>query len=105
MSTMSWKLHTVRKLHPGESKGKSRFVAFFQNSRGNLKKTPFGHRDYECYLDHKDPVRRSRYRMRHKKDLQTKDPTRAGYLSYYLLWGNSTRLEENIRNYRRMFRM
>jgi hypothetical protein len=50
-----------------------------------------------------DKEQRERYRTRHKKDLATKDPTRAGFLSYYLLWGDSTSLQENIRAFRSRF--
>ena len=46
--------------------------------------------------------RRKKYLARHQKDLRTKDPQRAGYLSYYLLWNKST-IEESIRDYNRMF--
>jgi hypothetical protein len=51
----------------------------------------------------KDKEQRARYRSRHKKDLQTGDPTRAGYLSWYILWGNSTRRRENIASYKKRF--
>ena len=50
-----------------------------------------------------DKEQRDRYRARHKKDLETKDPKRAGYLSYYILWGDSTSREENIRKYKMRF--
>lgn len=65
--------------------------------------TDFGDPLYEDYTQHKDEKRRELYKQRHKKDLQTKDPRRAGFLSYYILWGDSTSLEENIRKYKRMF--
>jgi hypothetical protein len=47
----------------------------------------------------------ARYRERHRKDLETKDPTRAGYLSYYILWGNSTSKQKNIQDYKRKFHL
>jgi len=70
---------------------------------GRLKTTLFGARGYEDYTMHKDRARRDRYRSRHQKDLQTQDPTRAGFLSFYLLWGESTSLARNVRAYRRQF--
>ena len=42
---------------------------------------------------------------RHQKDLATGDPTRAGFLSRYLLWGESTSLMENLRRYRNRFNL
>jgi hypothetical protein len=67
-------------------------------------KTSFGDSSMEDYTQHKDLERRKAYRARHKKDLETNDPTRAGYLSYYLLW-NTTSLKKNIELYKRMFNM
>ena len=38
---------------------------------------------------HKDKDSTTSSRKRHKKDLDTNDPTRAGFLSYYILWNKS----------------
>ena len=65
--------------------------------------TDFGDPNYEDYTQHGDEKRRDLYKQRHKKDLQTKDPRRAGFLSYYLLWGESKSLQQNIRDYKLMF--
>lgn len=65
--------------------------------------TDFGDPNYEDYTQHKDEKRRELYKQRHKKDLETKNPRKAGFLSYYILWGPSTSIEENIRQYKRMF--
>ena len=51
----------------------------------------------------KNVEQRDRYRARHAKDLQTGDPTRAGFLSYYLLWGESSSLQKNISSYKSKF--
>jgi hypothetical protein len=37
------------------------------------------------------------------KDLETNDPRRAGFLSYYILWGNSTNIQTNIRDFKSRF--
>ena len=42
------------------------------------------------FTKHKDVERRERYISRHRKDLRTKDPVRAGYLSMYILWNKKT---------------
>jgi len=68
-------------------------------------KTSFGDSTMKDYTQHHDQERRASYRARHKKDLETGDPTRAGYLSRYILWGNSTSVTKNISEYKRMFNM
>jgi hypothetical protein len=55
------------------------------------------------YTISKDKEQRERYRTRHKKDLETGDPTKAGFLSYYVLWGDSTSRATNIANYKKRF--
>ena len=85
-------------------KPKKKYVAVFTDTSTSRKKeTHFGQAGAPDYILTKDTERRSRYRSRHKKDLQTKDPTRAGFLSYYLLWGESTSLRSNISSYKSRF--
>jgi len=84
--------------------GKHKLVATFRNKKtGKEIQTHFGKVGMSDYTKHKDKERRERYRTRHKKDLKTNDPTRAGYLSYYILWGDSTSLRENINAYKKRF--
>ena len=86
-----------------------KWTAIFLKDNGKEKKTHFGFNNVKDkkndYTLHFDKERRERYRTRHKKDLNTKDATRAGYLSYYLLWGNSTSLRENIKTYKKRFNL
>jgi len=56
------------------------------------------------YTQHKDPERARLYRARHARDLRTNDPTRPGYLSYYVLW-ESPNMEANIRAYKKRFNL
>ena len=65
----------------------------------------FGSAGMQDYTITKDKEQRKRYRIRHKKDLNTNDPTRAGYLSMYILWGNSTSRKENIQTYKKRFNL
>ena len=62
----------------------------------------FGASGYEDYTQHHDKERRRLYRQRHMKDLKN-DPMRAGYLSFYILWGNSTNLQTNIKAFKTKF--
>ena len=86
-------------------KPNKKYMAIFKKDNGKEKKTYFGAVGMSDYLIHKDKDRRERYRKRHEKDLRTNDPTRAGYLSYYILWGDTTSLKKNIDIYKRKFKM
>jgi hypothetical protein len=57
----------------------------------------------EDYTQHHNKARRLLYLKRHAKDLSTGDPTRAGFLSYYILWGPSASLAANVRSYKARF--
>ena len=65
--------------------------------------TDFGSAGMDDYTLTRDKEQRDRYRTRHAKDLDTKDPRRAGFLSYYLLWGSSTSLAVNLADYKKRF--
>ena len=82
-----------------------KYMAVFRKDNGREKTTHFGAKGMTDYLISKDKERRERYRKRHRKDLKNNDPTRAGYLSYYILWGDSTSLRENIRKYKSRFNL
>jgi hypothetical protein len=75
--------------------GKHKWVAHFKDGRT----TRFGAHGMDDYTITHDKEQRDRYRKRHAKDLKTKDPHRAGFLSYFLLWGESTSLSTNLANY------
>ena len=86
-------------------KAGKKLQAVFTKDNGRTKKTYFGQAGADDYTITKDKEQRKRYRSRHKKDLQTGDYTRAGYLSYYILWGNSTSRQENIKSYKNKFNL
>jgi len=65
----------------------------------------FGARGMDDYTLTHDKDQRSRYRQRHKKDLLSHDPTKPGFLSYYILWGDSTSLSANVRSYKKRFHL
>lgn len=91
------------KVEDSKAKGK-RFTAIFSDGKKE-KKVNFGLSGGSTYLDHKDKKKRAAYRARHEVDLKTNDPLRAGYLSYWLLWGDSTSLSMNIREYKKKFNL
>ena len=86
-------------------KAGKKLMAVFTKDNGRTKTTHFGASGMDDYTITKNKEQRTRYRQRHQKDLQTKDPTRAGFLSYYILWGNSTSRQENIKNYKKRFNL
>jgi len=86
-------------------KSDKKYMAIFTKDNGRTKTTHFGSAGMDDYTLTGDKEARKRYRQRHKKDLNTNDPTRAGYLSFYILWGESKSIRENIRNYKRRFNL
>jgi len=82
-----------------------KYMAIFTRDNGRTKTTHFGASGMSDYTIHKDKERRGRYRDRHKKDLSTGDYMRAGYLSYYLLWGESTSFRDNLKSYKKRFNL
>ena len=93
------KLESVKPANDGVHK----YEATFTN--GRTKRTKFGAAGMDDYTKTHDKEQRQRYRERHQKDLKTGDPTRAGYLSMGLLWGESTSIMENLRRYRNRFNL
>ena len=85
--------------------GKHKYAAHFVKDNGKPKMVNFGQAGADDYTLTGDKEQRDRYRRRHEKDLKTGDPTRAGYLSYYLLWGDSKDLNRNLAAYRRKFNL
>ena len=82
---------------------KKKLKAVFIKDNGRTNTVHFGARGMDDYTITKDKEQRTRYRTRHKKDLNTGDYKRAGYLSYYILWGPSTSRQENIKSYKKRF--
>lgn len=84
--------------------GKNKYTAVFDND-GRKKTTHFGAKGMDDYTLKHDKDQRDNYRTRHAKDLKTGDPTRAGFLSYYILWGDSTSISANVSAYKRRFNL
>ena len=103
-----WKLLRVEKSHLPEKKWDAGFGREV-NGEKKEKRVPFGAVGYIDYTmtdgDSEDKKRREMYRSRHKVDLADRDVTSAGHLSYFILWGESTSREENIRNYKKRFHL
>lgn len=94
-------LDIVKSKVPGK-----KFTAHFRLRNGKPHTIHFGAAGMDDYTKTHDKEQRERYRTRHAKDLETaaaKSGVSAGALSYYVLWGDSTDLDKNIRAYVRRF--
>lgn len=87
------------------TKPDKKLMAVFEQDNGRKKTTHFGSRGMDDYTLTHDKEQRERYRTRHAKDLETADPTRAGFLSYYILWGDSTSRAANIASFKKKFNL
>lgn len=79
-----------------------KYVATFEHN-GRKKTTAFGARGYQDYTQHHDPERRRRYMARHSRRENWANPTTAGSLSRYVLWGQSASVRANVAAYKRRF--
>ena len=92
-----FKLQIIKSDNP-----KKKYKAIFTKTDGKTKTIHFGAIAYDDYTTHHDKERRAQYRRRHEKDLKG-DSMRAGYLSYYILWGDSTNIQTNIKSFKNKF--
>ena len=84
------KLLSIKRLKSGQKKYIAEFEITTKDGKKKKKSTKFGAKGMSDYTIHKDTERRNRYIKRHTKDLRTNDPSRAGYLSMYILWNKKT---------------
>ena len=89
------KLISIKK----STKSGKKLMATFEIN-GRRKVIHFGAAGMSDMSKHKNIQRRNRYIFRHHKDLKTNDPSRAGFLSTFILW-NKNSLQASIRDYRR----
>lgn len=88
---------------------KKKFRAvFIDDVSGKQKAIEFGAHGMDDYTITHNKEQRERYRARHAKDLKVgTNPSGigAGALSYYILWGDSTSMNKNIAEYKKMFNL
>lgn len=96
-------LKSIKKSDRTNKKYKATFT-IHKDGKKKEKTTYFGYPSptdpNNDYTRHKDKNRRNRYIWRHMKDTRTGDPTRAGYLSLYVLW-NKPSLKASITDYKK----
>lgn len=98
---MVWKL---RRLEQSPREGKKLRAIFYDAETDKTKHTDFGASGYDDFTKTGDTEQRDRYRTRHAKDLKSGDPTKAGFLSYYILWNKHT-ITGSVRDYKSRFNM
>ena len=74
----------------------------FSDDGKKIKTIHFGSKGSSTYLDHKDKTKKNNYIARHKVR-ENWDEVNAGSLSRYLLWGDSTDLNTNLKAYLKQF--
>jgi hypothetical protein len=87
----------IVKIEPAND-GKKKWIATFADG----KQTKFGNFGSQDFTITGDEKARDNYRKRHKKDLETKDPQRPGYLSYYILWNLPT-IKASVADFNKRF--
>lgn len=94
-------LYKLKKAPPGSKK---KWQVKVETPSGGVKTVQFGARGYEDYTQHKDKARRENYRSRHRGD-KINDPTKAGFWSWHVLWGDSTDIQRNMTSVKRKYRL
>lgn len=90
----------------GESSRQTkRFVATLNNG----EKIHFGNKGSSTYLDHHDKTKRDNYRKRHllnplENSLINNLKMSPALLSYYVLWGDSTNMNNNVINLNKLLK-
>jgi hypothetical protein len=101
------KLISVEKARDGLHK----YVASFITDEGREKNVKFGMKGYLDYTistepDEKRRQRRARYLDRHRGTGENwSNPITAGALSRWLLWGETTSFQDNLKEFRKKFQV
>ena len=98
---MNWTLTNVQH-SPHKNK---KLVATFTAPDGHMKNVHFGAKGYDDYTLGASDAKRQAYWNRHVKDLKVDNPVSPAYLSYYILWGPSKNIKDNIAYYKERFNL
>jgi len=84
-------------------KKEKKYVAIFTDDNNNKKTIHFGSAGMKDYTLTGDKLARERYRARTKKVYDKSPPMSASRLSFEVLWGNSTSIKQNIKDYKNKY--
>jgi hypothetical protein len=82
-----------------------RFLAVFLKNDIVQFKINFGSKNGMTFVDHGDILKRENYLKRHSVNEDWNLPNSAGSLSRWLLWGDSDKLETNIKAFKKRFQL
>ena len=85
---------------------KYKYTALFTDPKKTTHFGQAGANDYLIYSKQSKTIadeKRKLYLARHEKNENWSDPTSAGSLSRYLLWGRSASLKQNIIEFKKKF--
>ena len=88
--------------------GKHKYTAVFSDPKKTTQFGQAGANDYLIYSKQSKTIadeKRKLYLARHEKRETWSDPTSAGSLSRYLLWGDSSSLKQNITDFKKRFNL
>jgi hypothetical protein len=87
---------------------KHKYTALFTDPKKTTHFGQAGANDYLIYSKQSKTIadeKRKLYLARHEKRENWNDPTTAGSLSRYLLWGQSSNLKQNIMDFKNRFNL
>jgi len=82
-----------------------KFMAVFDLGDGRTKTTHFGSKGMSDYTITHSKTRRMLYLIRHRLRENWNDPTSAGALSRWILWGPSTSFNKNVEIFKKKFNL
>lgn len=80
-----------------------KYVAVFTDDDKKKTIIHFGLKNSTTYLDTGDKKLRDAYKARHRAVYNKAKPMSASRLSYEIIWGNSTSLSKNIKDYKNKY--
>ncbi len=81
-----------------------KFDAVFTEGGKVVKTVPFGAKGYLDFTTTGNEEKRRLYRLRHAKD-NLNSPFSPGALSMYILWGSKPNLGENVKSFKKRFKL
>ncbi len=92
-------------IEPSDSKTK-RYKAILKDDVVGIKQTiQFGAKNGNTYIDHGDKKKRYNYIKRHQALNEDWNSINAGSLSRFILWGDDTDINNNIKDYKKRFKL
>jgi hypothetical protein len=82
--------------------GVHKYIGVFTDEDGKTRRIAFGAKGYEDLTQHKNPLRKENYLLRHRSREDWTNPMTAGALSRFILW-EVPDIDDAVRRFRRRF--